>query len=340
MNKKIKHNIILSIIFIILTIICFAEPSCKNIFDKQFMQSLNPDPNKPFGIKSAAYIDDVFYIYLGDTIYTLTLDDTNPTPYCILPQNPGWDNIRNDVPLEALPESERTQFEQAVEYIAAGDDVLWGYNLISGKIGKIDKNGINWLPATLNTADFFEDGLFTIRYYMPQKSFVVNNNLYIFGENSGAKNFPHGMVLLCFDLDNGNYKLIDTKNTRSICAYKKDKILLAYGGSKKHMELGVLDLNTGNTENLPLTIPFPDRSDEYLSNIGCLAYNEQENRINFAFGETPLACEVWQSINGNAFNPVLHINAFAGESFEGWALPNYIYVFYNVEDGLYVCSLN
>lgn len=313
----------------------FAVQDYEVIFDKRFIQSNHLNSH---GLRSVVFENDVFYAYLENTIYIWKEGDLQPVQYCILPQPPKWNVAWRSTPLQQLPSEERAQLEQSVDYIAGGDGALWGYNLISGKIGKINENGIIWNDQPLNTTThFFKNGMVAL-YFIPIQSFVDDGYLYMFGDNDGIKELGSAKPLLRFDLGSGEYTVMDSKQARNICAYKPGSVLLAQKGDSKSMTLSVMNLKTGDIEALPLTIPFPDRSDAYLSCIGGLAYNAKGDDIYFVFGETPFACDVWQSKGGQPFRAVMRLDAHAHSNVLAWTMLHGQYAFFNVE-GLHICSL-
>ena len=53
------------------------------------------------------------------------------------------------------------------------------------------------------------------------------------------------------------------------------------------MILSTLDMATGALEDLPLTVPFPDRTREGLESVGGLTYDPTNDRILFSMLASP-----------------------------------------------------
>lgn len=308
------------------------------VFDPSFSQPLNPNPGRPFGIRAMVYLENTFYAYLGDAIYVWKPDDPKPTLYCSLPTTPIWKETWGNTMFKDLPDDEQAELAGAVDYIAGGDGALWGYNMLSGRIGKISRDGIAWSRQPLNTADFFKNGRIAL-YFMPIQSFVEDGQLYIFGNNDGIKSLNATKPLLRFDMASGEYTILETKQARNLCPYQPGSILLARRGNKASMRLSVMDLKTGTMKDLQQTVPFPDKTDEGLASIGGLSYDPHRDQIYFVMEEDIVKSNVWQSREGEPFEIVKHLPTMVHTDVLAWVLPDGRYAFY-VMDGLYVCALN
>ena len=290
----------------------------EEVFGDAFCEPLNPKPGTPFGVGQVAVLNDVFYGYLGDTIYAWKPGDAQPKRYSSpLPAVPEWKEEWRDQPLKALYTDDQTALTGAVEYIAAGDGALWGYNTLSGRYGQITEQGITWAAQTLDTAGLFQGDTIMLNV-VPNQSFVSDGKLYIFGDYSNpTATYSDNMILVRFDLSNGKLDILETKTAVGCCLYKPGFFLLVRRGDSSSMILSTLDMATGALEDLPLTVPFPDRTREGLESVGGLTYDPTNDRILFSMDS-----QVWASEGGKPFASVAKLPMESCYSMPAWVLPD------------------
>ncbi|NLO85527.1 MAG: hypothetical protein GX096_08880 [Clostridiales bacterium] len=305
-------------------IICLAATFCMpalaasgdvEAFGEAFRESLNPNPGSPFGLRELVYLDGVFYGYIGDSIYTWAPSDAQPMPYCTIPTVPEWKEEWRTMSFGDLSAEDEAALTEAVDYIAVGDGALWGYNILSGKIGEITEQGITWMNQELDTS-FVYKGDSILPLFLPIQSFVMDGKLYVFGDNvRHIEPLSEPEALICFDLSSGAYEIIDTKTALNCYPYKSGKLLLLRRGDSSSMILSVMDLQTGTLEDLPASVPFPDRSNEGLETVGGLAYDEQNDQTFFSIQK-----QVWRSKGGEPFESIAELDDQGSYRTLAWVL--------------------
>lgn len=263
------------------------------------------------------YQNKTFYAVAKGNVYAWAPDDSALRLYCTLPVPPMWEESWCSMTLDELPTDAQNELTAAVDMIAAGDGALWGYNLISGKVGKINEQGITWETQTIDTSCLFrKDSI--MNYVTPIFSFVEDGKLYIFGDNSHqVEPLDDTKALLCFDLASGRCTTIDTKGARTLCHYKQGSLLLLRRNTSSSMTLSVLDLTTGEMNDLPQIVPYGDRSYEGLESVGGLAYDAAKDQIYFTMQK-----QIWRSKDDNSFESVAKLPFDSYLGFPAWILPD------------------
>jgi len=315
MKRHIRFIGLLIAIMVVFLVPTFAIAIDEEVFNDSFCQPFNPNPKRPFGLRELAYLDDVFYGYLGNAIYTWKPSDALPTKFCTIPTVPDWKEEWRGKALKDISAEDQTALSSAVEYIAEGDGALWGYNTLSGKIGKISQQGISWAAQTIDTSCLFQDGSFMLSV-VPIQSFVDNGKLYVFGDdNEYIVSVSDPMALLSFDMSNGESNVLKTNTAINCCRYKPGYFLLLRRGDSSSMILSTLNMKTGTIEDLSLTVPFPDYTDEGLESVGGVAYDSKSDQVFFS-----MKSQVWKSTGGEPFQSVNKLPMDTDYRMRAWVL--------------------
>lgn len=302
------------------------------LFEREFLKKQTNDP-KGFGIKTAVYMNGMIYVQLMDKIFTQKYGEKEPMLLCNIPRMPEWTQQWWDTPLEQFPDAEREALSSFVSTIFDWNGTLWGINMPTGKVGKIDENGISWQEQRMDVSAFYKKGtLFGL--FLMERAFVYGDHLYLFGDSEELGNKPR-KLLARLDLKSGHYSKVDIQNAYGMGHYKEGLVLLAQGVDKRSSELNVLELATGKIEPMHLKIPFPDASAEYASNISGLLFDEKNDRIFFTHAEGPVFSDVWQSVSGKAFEKVLSFPHFIVDNTDLWIMPDGRYAFEDSGDGIF-----
>lgn len=333
MNRSIKSIGIIICIMAAFSMPALAMSGDEEVFGPAFCETLNPEPGNPFGLRELAYLDDVFYGYLGESIYTWQPGDAQPAQYCSMPSIPAWKEEWRSKSFNDLSTDDQTALTGAVDYIAAGDGALWGYNTLSGRIGKITEQGVTWASQPMDTSCLFQEGSIMLGV-VPIQSFVEDGKLYIFGDNvKHIKPVNEPMVLLRFDMSSGEYDVLETKATINCCRYKPGSFLLLRRGDSSSMILSTMDIASGTIDDLPLKVPFPDRTYEGLESVGGLAYDLKNDQIFFS-----MKSQVWSSQGGKPFESVAKLPMETYYRMPAWVLPDGRYALFAVN--LFVRQVN
>lgn len=297
-----------------------ARAQDRELFDSDFCASL---PGCPLGVGGTLCLDGTLYGLTGDTLYAWTPGEEEPGLYASLPPHAvfpeeWWLSMQKS----RLSEKEMAALSAAVDGLAAGEGALWGYNLYSGRFGRVTREGIAWEGPALDTSCFFRDGgvmqCMSVRF-----ACVMQNRLYLFVEQSDSRQVEpkdDAHALLVYDLSTGAYQSWDTRDARSICLYKPGFFLLARPGTRTTMTLSTLEMATGEVTDLPLCIPFGDSYGQGSGEeAGGLAYDSERDRIAFAADG-----QIWCSEKGEPFRVCASLpkGTFILGSSPAWFLPD------------------
>lgn len=292
----------------------------RELFDSDFCASV---PECSLGVSGMLCLDGTLYGLAGDALYAWMPGEEAPGLYASLPphatfQEEWWFRMRKS----QLSEKELAALSAPVDGLAVGEDALWGYNLYSGRFGKVTRDGIDWEGPALETSCFFRDDS-VMQCMLVRFACVAENRLYLFVEQSDSRQVEpkdDAHALLVYDLSTGAYQSWDTQNARSICLYKPGFFLLARPGTKTTMTLSTLNMATGAVTDLPLRIPFGDSYGRVSGEgVGGLAYDSERDRIVFAINR-----QVWCSEKGEPFRACASLprDTFILCSTPAWILPD------------------
>ena len=109
----------------------------------------------PRFIRQIEAFDGDLYAYLTDgSVCVWDARDGGQRVFCELPPPPDVDAAQ----YERLSGDERRTLDAAVSGLAEGDDALYGYNLLSGGIGRITPGGVEWLEGKLDVSPLWDAG--------------------------------------------------------------------------------------------------------------------------------------------------------------------------------------
>lgn len=251
------------------------------------------------GYMDTAWLEDTFYMLLPDGVYRWQPGQEVPALYCSLPAAPAWRQGWETTPISGLDEALRAEVEGAVSYLIAGDGALWGYNAYSGRVGILSEGGIAWQAQRMEQSLLFPGDSMFLRG-IPQYGFVENGILTFFaGVDSSLLPPGEGTLLLRMNLETGECTQLPT-NRASVCTYYgEDAVLLMRPRDGASMALSVMDLQDGTLSDLPLVVPFADRSNDGRPSPGGLAYDPAQQQIAFSLDD-----EVFLSTAGGPFAPI------------------------------------
>lgn len=335
-----KHHASAAIIICAILALSFsaiAQNGVEKPFGTDFYKSL---PDQPFYLKEGVFLNNIFYGCLNNTVYQWSPGDPEPVFYAELPPPPQWKNEWWSKPYQKFSPDDRTAIEAAVDFIASGDEAVWGYNMRSGKIGKITSQGVDWAQTRLDTSFLYVNDSFIIRI-MPIVSFVEDGKLYIFAINNSPSDLLSNepMVLIRFDITSGKHDILSTNNAVNLCRYKPGFLLLSRQGDSSSMTLSQMNITTGEIMDLPVKIPFQDQTgkDEAVNEVGGLTYDAKNDRIFFVMDDT-----IYQSTANQAFEKAASLQKqyqMTYHSMLSWILPDGRYALKSA-DGLYIYQLN
>ena len=299
-----------------------AEGSYSVPFTMDFCKQID---EKSHGLRDAIIVDDVFYGLIGEKLFKFDQNtDTEPELYCTVPINDYWDESFWKEKQTDLSEEQLDLLTVRVDKLAVGEGVIWGCNLMSGRVCEIDNHGVRWLPVKIDTSFFYrENGV--IAYFNPLYSFVLNHVLYMFGENNNqVEPKSSAMALVSFDLTTGQPQTFQINNATNCCPYKDNQILFLCPETDHKMKLSLLQTDTGEVNDMNIEIPFPDNSQNGKESIGGLAYDKDRDIILFY-----MQGKVWKSKGTSEFYPVELFDEYTSDySFPAWITSKGKYAIY------------
>lgn len=316
MKKALALFVSVICIMTLLNCTAFAE-SEKNIdvFDDSFKleHGLTDADGMSLYIKAAEWDGNILYAYMTDnSVYTYEPGGA-PKKLCELPPMPEdlyliYDSM-NDADIDRLHSS--------VTDIAAYNGSLYGLNVYSGKFGIIDGDGVHWNDTELNT-----QCLFSYDYFFPDtifRCFLTDKELFAFVSLSEPEDDTF-FTIYGFDLSSGESRKLGVEGLCAANRMDEDTLLCMTQLNYGDYRFCTLDLATGNTEDIDLTIDiFP-----LMGDIGGLAYDPNTDAIFIAANN-----RVYRSVSGNSFE------VFAGMPTEyiypqvkAWILPDGRYALY------------
>lgn len=265
----------------------------------------------PRFIRQIEAFDGDLYAYLTDgSVCVWDARDGGQRVFCELPPPPDVDAAQ----YERLSGDERRTLDAAVSGLAEGDDALYGYNLLSGGIGRITPGGVEWLEGKLDVSPLWDAGGYP---RASARAYVIEDALYVLADFDGdAPELPSsGRIVRC-GLSGERARVWPIKGIQAFCRYAPGKLLLLRwmpdAGGESRRVLSVLDMATQQMEDLPQRLPGLEEK------IGGLAYDAKRERVYYA-----TAGEVYASRAGGAFAPCAYLPGdFMRESSPGWVLPD------------------
>lgn len=251
-----------------------------DVFDDAYMyQNGFANENGRFYFQSMDWDGETCYAYLTDQkVYTYKPgEDLNYL--CTLPGVP--ENL--SMIHSSLTEIETDQLYDSVTYIAAYAGNLYGYNVYSGKYGRIDETGIHWSDVSLDFSclfhrdRFFPDGIL--------QNIVTDNELYTFVLKSDDYDSTY-LTLYAFDLQTGKSREIAVDGLCGVCR-GNDNDLLCLRWLNGAYRISCLNPQSGKVFD----------SDFALGNlavneiIGGIAYDPYRNTVCVASGGYIYKCD-------------------------------------------------
>lgn len=109
--------------------------------EEQFIALLGEDAIMP-GFTRLRLVGDTFYSLEDDGgIYAWNIHEDSVSLFCRV------NLFDNDIPYGLLPIDKKEKAQTAVTHLFSGDEQLWAYNILSGRAGIINANGVNWGPS-------------------------------------------------------------------------------------------------------------------------------------------------------------------------------------------------
>jgi len=201
---------------------------------------------------------------IQDTLYAL-MDGENG--FVVLSINPG----KEAETLVTLPP------EESVTHLLAQGEALYGFDMATGRLGSITRDGITWRDTAIDTQPMSQPP------YMPLHPSLMGDSLMTPLMDGGSALDFAPLALAKSDLKTGETSLIDMPDALAFAPYKPGQLLLAKveerPDGRAFWQLAAYELETGKETPLPMKMPeaFP-----YSGGIGALAYDAQNDRILYA----------------------------------------------------------
>ena len=289
MRKSVALAVICCLLFTCLPgLAAGTEPEDVELFTQTQIASLQGSAS--FTIRQIVMLGDTLYACLSDaTVYSWSNSESNPRLFCRLPENPEPASVAYG----ALPTDEKARWDETVSFLATGDGTLWGVNALTGKVGKVTDQGVQWGAVRLDVSPFMpDDNPWPLRVV---SAFVSNNVLYTYLALDNGAYPQNNYEMFAFDLSTGSYTGLDIRNAQGICAYRPGSVLLLQPGEDNIWSVEVMDLSTGAVSPSGFQ-PFSGASDEP---IGGLAYDAASDSLLFTSQS-----QVWKATEGQAYASV------------------------------------
>ena len=261
-----------------------AQAEVSTIFDRDFFLSTGiwSDENQfdPQTFRAVASGNSVWTVlYRDNSIWRWDADTGN---YDYVTKVPMAEMTEKS--LSRLSSSEREYQLTSVTDLIGADGKLYGLNVLSGRLGPIDEDGVHWNETLLDTAPALKpDASYPSCHFCPT---IVGDKLYMLCDLAltlGGTGYRPALVSWALD---GKQTQGDTvPGLLSLCRYDDTRLLLL-----KMTGLELYDTATAQTTPLPLTLPasVPTTGDfwDVHSTLGGLAYDGIRDIIYLA---TPTA---------------------------------------------------
>lgn len=305
-------------LFLALLVICFtpafaASDGDEDIFTQDYMRLSGLADQGAVASQVVDWDGDTCYAYLSDMSVCTYRTGVGLEKLCTLPPAPEALYLT----YESLSAEALDMLKNTVTYVAAYDGALYGYNVFSGKFGRIDAQGIHWGDVLLDM-----DCLNPLGNFFPDRvarSFVTDRHLYTFV--SLAEMDADRYAFYGFDLATGDSISYSIENSVGVCRESGETFLFLCRLEDTYA-LRRLDTLLGEITDLEIPMKgFPSSA-----TVGGLAYDAQKDAICVT-----LNGQVFRSEGGEAFFSIAYMpaDALMAET-PGWILP----------DGRYALWLN
>ena len=303
----------------------------ERVFEEAFFEATFPESDGLVSSLSVAVSQEKIYCLMGNgAIYCWNPQTKDYRLYAHVPAVPSF-NIETS--FSAQSNDIKEQLSEAVFTLIGAHGHLYGFNPITGTLGRIDEQGIHWNHVQMDTSMLIrKDSSYPPTILYP---IVDGEELYGFYDMAweDPNELPLRSVLISFDLNTGECKSVDIKKTYALCPYGIDKLLLLRCDDTDTLILSIYDRVTGELQNIDLSIPLDLELDDYgdwwsvSAQIGGLAYDVNSNAIYLAD-----AIGVWVSRDGGEFTRAKAVDDGWTHLYPGacaWILSDGSYVLYN-----------
>lgn len=302
-----KMCLLLVLLLITASGTAYAIPAqSEDVFTQSYMLSSGLAEKEAGYIQLVDWSAATCYAYLGDmSVYTYQ-SNKGLNEFCQLPKSPeGFDQA-----FVIIDEATRKQLHETVTYIVAGDDGLYGYNVINGKFGYIDRDGIHW-GSTIMDMECLNPNheLFPNRV---ARSLLTDKQLYIFAYTNN-----NDYAFFGFDRISGKATEYKVESAVGVCRQQGDSFLFLRRLNSEYC-VSLLNTSTNTLIDLPLDMDAFSGSNV----VGGLAYGVSNDEIYLAMNG-----QVYRSVLSGSFEPIAYIptETLMGET-PAWVLPDNRYV--------------
>ncbi len=319
-----------ALILAVMLIFGLAAAKAEIIFDFDFGDSIDLYKNGLVGRQDVMVVQNkVYALYDSNEIYCWDGEQKTYSFFANVEAVPGMDL---DIPFSKQTEEIQAGLRNCVFSLLSDGEQLYGFNIISGKIGVITADGITWNEVTLDVSVLNQlDASYPLSVNC---AFIYDNQMIATYDMFDATNKgDYAPVILQFDLSTGACTVTDYPKAITMCHYQDDTMLVLEDQGTTVPTLTLYNLITGQSTPLGMDAPFTVNrkllTDKYeiLDTLGGLAYDAATDTIYIA-NRTNL----WFSTAGGAFQattltdqPWDYMNTFG----EAWVLPNGTYVYRN-----------
>lgn len=318
--------------FLLAMVLVFSLACAKAeiIFDIAFGESVDMYKDGLVGRQDVTVVQNkVYALYSNGDIYCW---DGEEKAYSYFAKVDAVPDVDIEEPFSKQTEEMQAELRSCVFSMLSDGEQLYGFNIISGKIGVITADGITWNEVPLDVSVINQnDATYPVR---ENNSFIYDNQMIAtYDMYDVTDKGDYAPVILQFDLSTGACTVTDYPKAITMCHYQEDTMLVLEDQGTTVPTFTLYNLTTGESTPLGMDAPFAINRKllaskyDILDTLGGIAYDTVTDTIYIATRDN-----LWISTAGEAFQaatltdqPWEYMNHFG----EAWVTPNGIYVFRN-----------
>ena len=324
---------------LILCLACAPVTQAERLFRDSFAEAFHLTNNDILtGVSLTAAGDTVYRLLTDGDLYTWEPKGDRYALYAHVPAAP-WAKVNVEIPFLRQSADVQCALTESVSQLIPAGDEIYGFNVLSGRIGLIDGDGWHSNGVCLDTA-----ALWPSAEVYPERlrnAFITGGKLYAFHDINYSTSKTPQPTLLVFDLTNGACAVTEMPGTITCCRYTPGKLLCLQDNGTETPVLAVYELGSGRMTGMEIPVPvsierkYFNQAFYLHCRIGGLAYDAGSDSVYLADTHN-----LWCSTAGGIFQQTANDlwavwdQNHEGESMmtaevEAWTLPSGGYIFQN-----------
>ncbi len=285
------------------TFLCIAGAGAewKELYDDQFARQFQLNSLKERMLSSSVEMDNKLYGLMGDgTIYSC---DLATWQFDIFSRVAAYPDVDMEKPYQTLDEATKKAIANAVTRLVPSTDdshTLYGLNLMTGALGRIDEDGVHSQDTRIDSSVFFYD-----KSDYPERLFMIPEikNGYLEGYTVLDLDAYTCITWLSFSMTDGTCTKTELPGAFQVCRWKDNHLLAAVLRDGK-TELVIYDKEGNEVDTLGIALPDKDQIKgtsfyDLTKAAGSLAYDDNSGAIYYLDNQ-----HLWKSNGTEAFEPV------------------------------------